>query len=96
MDSKDLIIPDRRLVILRSLYDMSGYTGNDSMLDTCLMSWGHVMTRDEIKTEIAWLHEQRLLTSETMEDNVICRLTSRGEDVATGRAIIPGVKRPRA
>lgn len=96
MDAKKFINSDRRLVILRSLYDMAGYSGNDSMLEDCLMVWGHMMSRDEIKTQIAWLAEQDLVTREEMGDNVICRLTSRGEDVATGRAIVPGVKRPRA
>nr|WP_231111647.1 hypothetical protein [Vibrio mimicus] len=43
-----------------------------------------------------WLQEQGLVSLRDVGDCQIARLTGRGEDVATGQAVVPGVKRPRA
>lgn len=96
MSFKDLLKADQRLVILRSLEEMPAYEANESILDTCLESYGHNITRDVVRTHLAWLEEQGLISIREMSECQIAKLTGRGQDVATGQAIVPGVKRPRA
>jgi hypothetical protein len=55
---------------------------------------GLTPTRDQIKTELAWLAEQQLVTSEDHAGLVVATLTERGLDVAEGRTVVPGVQRP--
>jgi Fe2+ or Zn2+ uptake regulation protein len=85
-----------RLTLLRLLAEQPGYQGNSSVLTTAAdASAGFSCTRDQVKTELAWLAEQGLITtSEAIEGLVVAKLTERGGDVATGRAIVPGVQRP--
>ena len=96
MSFKDLLTEDQRLVILRSLHEMAGYEANESIIDSCLDAYGHKISRDMVRNHLAWLEEQGLLTLRDVGGCQVARLTGRGEDVATGQAQVPGVKRPRA
>lgn len=88
---------DRRLVLLRLLAEQRGYTANSSQLHAGLQHLGVAATRDEVLTDLAWLAEQDLLrTREAVEGVVVAELTARGQDVARGHAIVPGVARPSA
>lgn len=95
MSFKDLLTGDIRLVLLRSLREMSGYSANDSMLDQCLETYGHNISRDAVRTHLRWLEEQGLLQIEQVGQTLVARLTGRGDDVATGQAVVDGVKKPR-
>lgn len=96
MDYKDYLREDRRLVILRLLSEMPAYRSNTSILFTGLDQMGHVATRDQVKSDVAWLAEQNLVKMDEVGAVIVVQLTERGEDVATGRAFVPGVKRPGA
>ncbi|ELE2164755.1 ArsR family transcriptional regulator [Vibrio fluvialis] len=96
MSFKELLTEDQRLVILRSLHEMAGYEANESIIDSCLDAYGHKISRDMVRNHLAWLEEQGLLTLRDVGGCQVARLTGRGEDVATGQAQVPGVKRPRA
>lgn len=96
MSLKELLKEDQRLVILRSLHEMDGMEANESILDSCLDAYGHRVSRDVVRTHMAWLAEQDLISIRELDDFKIATLTGRGEDVATGQAVVPGVKRPRA
>lgn len=87
---------DRRLVILRVLADMPAYRTNSFLLTTLLGKFGHEPSADQVKGDLAWLQEQQLVTVEVVESVHIATLTTRGADVAAGRAVVPGVKRPGA
>lgn len=87
---------DRRLVILRVLADMPAYRTNSYLLTTLLGKFGHEPSADQVKGDLAWLQEQQLVTVEVVESVHIATLTTRGADVAAGRAVVPGVKRPGA
>lgn len=87
---------DRRLVILRVLQESAGFTANVYMLQTMVEQLGHVASVDLVRTDLAWLQEQGLLKLDVVADVPIAHLLARGEDVALGRAVVPGVKRPRA
>ncbi|PNP31904.1 hypothetical protein AL534_014690 [Vibrio cholerae] len=95
MSFKELLTEDQRLVILRSLHEMHGYEANESIIDSCLDAYGHKISRDVVRTHLFWLQEQGLVSLRDVGDCQIARLTGR-EDVATGQAVVPGVKRPRA
>jgi len=90
----NLITEDIRLVILRSLEEISDYSLNESVLHSVLGAFGHHVSRDRVRTEMDWLAEQGLITIETISDIKIAALTSRGEDAACGRSTVSGVKRP--
>lgn len=96
MSFKELLTEDQRLVILRSLHEMAGYEANESIIDSCLDAYGHKISRDMVRNHLAWLDEQGLITLRDVGGFQVARLTGRGEDVATGQAQVPGVKRPRA
>lgn len=95
MSNKEFVLEDQRLIILKELKDQNGYETNDSILDTVLENWGHRISRDAVRTQICWLEEQNLVTTRTMGEYLIAKLTSRGFDVAKGDATVPGVKKPR-
>jgi len=96
MNFGDVLAEDRRLVILRLLDQAPGYSANDSILCSALDGFGHRCSRDQVRTDLAWLAEQQLLTVEQVGAGKVhvATLTGRGGDVANGRANVPGVKRP--
>jgi hypothetical protein len=96
MNFAEFLREDMRLVLLRILTEMPAYRGNSSVLTEVLERFGHAATRDQVKTELAWLAEQGLLTLEDAGSVRVATLTERGQDVATGRAVTPGIKRPGA
>jgi len=86
---------DRRLVIVRVLADSTSYQANEYLLESMLDSMGHSVSNDRLHSDLAWLAEQQLLTLQRLAGVTIARLSTRGFDVARGRAQVPGVKRPR-
>jgi hypothetical protein len=85
---------DRRLVLLRLLADAPGYAANESILLEAVESFGHRPSRDALRADLAWLAEQGLVTIEEVATVMIATVTRRGGDVAFGRAVVPGVRRP--
>ena len=57
---------------------------------------------DQVNGDIQWLSEQGLVAIERFDapdgggssKTIVARLTARGDDVAHGRAIVPGVEAP--
>jgi len=83
-----------RIAILRVLSGAPSCTTNSSILHSALPEVGLTPTRDQIKTELAWMAEQGLLTVGDHPGLVVATLTERGLDVAEGRTVVPGVQRP--
>ncbi|MHC8342261.1 VpaChn25_0724 family phage protein [Pseudomonas sp. RT6P73] len=92
----DFIRQDVRLVILRLLVEMTAYRANSSVLTMALDSYGHTLSRDQVKTELHWLAEQGALTVVDVGPVLVATLSERGQDIAAGRARVPGIKRPGA
>ncbi|MGF6098884.1 ArsR family transcriptional regulator [Pseudomonas sp. 18175] len=92
----DFIRQDVRLVILRLLAEMAAYRANSSVLTMALDSYGHTLSRDQVKTELHWLAEQGALSISDVGPVLVATLTERGQDIAAGRARVPGIKRPGA
>jgi hypothetical protein len=97
MTYANFVAENRRCAMLRFLADDTDYTINDSLLDSALAAIGHAVSRDLLRTEIAWLEEQGLVTVRKEMDGrvLVITLTGRGLDVAQGRTVVPGVQRPR-
>ncbi|EIJ6701603.1 ArsR family transcriptional regulator [Serratia marcescens] len=92
---REILDSDQRLVILRSLVEC-GDSANESVLQTCLQAYGHRISRDVVRTHLAWLAEQRLVSLSDVAGCYVAAITGRGDDVANGLAVVPGVKKPRA
>lgn len=95
MAMKEILTEDRRLVLLRSLLDC-GDSANESVLQTCLQAYGHKVSRDVVRTQLAWLREQGLVRLSDVVGCYVAEITGSGEDVANGLSGVPGVKKPRA
>ncbi|WP_142850951.1 ArsR family transcriptional regulator [Telmatospirillum sp. J64-1] len=91
---------DRRLCVLRLLHEDSDYSLNSSLLGKALAAYGHGISGDQLRTDLAWLAEQDLITLQDLprpggrDPLQVATLTGRGADVAEGRAKVPGVARP--
>lgn len=85
---------NRRCAFLRFLAEDADYAMNTSILQSALAEIGHGVSRDQINTDAMWLEEQGLTACENVGGIVVVNITQRGLDVAEGRAVVPGVKRP--
>lgn len=95
MSFQDTITADRRLSLLLVLDQTPGYSANAFLLrDAIGQIYGHTASLDQVRSDIAWLSEQQLVTSRLVGDVTLATLTPRGLDVAAGRAGVPGVKKP--
>lgn len=94
MSLEKLLTEDLRLVLLRGLFDVPGYSHNESILQRVAGTYAHRVSRDRIRTELSWLKEQGLITTEEVCGYLIATLTVRGADVAQGNVTVPGVQRP--
>lgn len=95
MSYSEHVAEHRRLAMLKVIAESDGYSCNEFMLGELLNDdYGHRIGTDSIRTELAWLAEQGLIKLRTTSDVQIATLTYRGSDVAIGKAVVPGVKRP--
>ena len=85
---------NRRCAFLRFLAEEPDYAMNTSLIQDALAAVGHGVSRDVVHTDAAWLAETGLVSLEDLGGIVVVTLTGRGADVALGRAVVPGVKRP--
>ena len=84
-----------RLTMLRLLAGAPGYSANDSVLTDAVNAMGLICTRDQARTHLSWLDEQRLVTLlKPTPTLTVATITERGNDVAAGRSIVAGVQRP--
>lgn len=88
------VAADRRLAILRILEGSAEYRANLYLIQRLLGEIGHAASLDTINTDLAWLAEQGLLDSRKVGGVTIATVNRRGLDVAQGKAVVPGVKRP--
>ncbi|MEC7376938.1 hypothetical protein DET61_12323 [Marinobacter nauticus] len=95
MSYQDFQTEGRRLGILRILHRRNQFTSNEySLNDELGGNYGHHVSKDVLHTDLAWLEEQGLVICQQPRAGWIATLTSRGADVAEGRARVPGVARP--
>jgi Fe2+ or Zn2+ uptake regulation protein len=90
----DFLRRHRRIAILRTLSAAPGYVANESVLDDVLTAHGVTSTRDQIRTELAWLCELGFVTLEQPGGFMVATITQSGEEIATGRRVHPDVEKP--
>lgn len=90
----ELQAESRRCAFLRFLAADADYAMNTSLLQSALESVGHGVSRDCVNADAAWLEEQGLVLREDLGGIIVVKITQRGLDVAEGRSVVPGVKRP--
>ncbi|MCG8635434.1 MAG: ArsR family transcriptional regulator [Desulfobacterales bacterium] len=95
-DRGDVVRKHLRITILRILLESPGYTANNSMITDLTQNYGQRPSRDNVRIELSWLKAQGLVNTDGESKLIIASLTERGADVARGREVIPGVKRPSA
>ncbi len=91
----DTISKHRRLTILKFLADSPEYTSNASILEHVCNDFGVASSRDQVMGELDWLQEQGFVTYEDNGSFRVATVTSRGVDIAKGKARNAGVQRPR-
>lgn len=84
----------RRLMILDLLANSPGYEAGQGIIYQALPDNGIAASIDQIAVDLAWLGEQGLVDLSEAGGFPLARITSRGLDVAAGRAVVPGVQRP--
>lgn len=95
MSYHDLVIADIRLGVLQLLQQDPGYSYNERILKNLMHQvMAHEVSSDQLRTQLTWLEEQGLVTSDQIGDMMSAKLTARGNDVASGHAHVPGVARP--
>jgi len=85
---------DLRMVILRALSEQPDYTCNESILNQIAERYGHVKSRDHMKSQLRWLEDVAAIELKDVEGFLIAILTRKGQDHVEGRAIIDDIKRP--
>ena len=109
MSYPNAIAADRRLLLLRALSQAHRYTAAARLLRSFLDSLGRPVGADLLQHDLAWLAEMGLialdqstacpepalsLSNGPAEGETIATLLPRGLDVAEGRTVVPGVRRP--
>lgn len=90
----DVLVTAARLKLLQLLAEAKGYQANNYMLKVGLQSIGINLSDDQVRTELAWLEDQRTLKLVDMGPMIVAELTERGHDVSKGLSLIRGIDRP--
>ncbi len=91
---QDLMRENLRLAMLRIAAEVPQGFVNECVLLRGVEALGHIISRDHLLTEIAWLEEQSLIETSSVQRLLLVKIKRRGADVASGRATVPGVERP--
>jgi hypothetical protein len=92
---EEAFLPHLRLTMLRVMASAPGYSANSSILHQAVCAMGLNATRDQVRGEIGWLAEMRLVkATEPSPSLMVATITERGMDVQAGAAIVAGVQRP--
>ena len=94
MKYAEAVVEDIRLLILQALAEDADYSHNELVLDGVLTKLGHGVSIDTLRTQLAWLDGQGLISVETLGETWIAKRQRSGLDVAKGRASVPGGRRP--
>lgn len=71
------------------------YTLNINLIYSLLELVGHCVSRDILKQDCYWLEKNKLvIVRDTDLEMLVITMTQTGEDIATGRQFVPGVRRP--
>jgi hypothetical protein len=88
--------PELRLQILIILFLSAGYEANQEVLIRELKKRGVILTRDQLKIELAWLDEQAdVIVDRDVGGVHVALLNGDGLEHVEGSRVVPGIRRPR-
>lgn len=91
----DQLTKEVRYLMLKLLMTQPWNSANNEVLGIALEGLGYRVGRDQVRSELQWLADQRLVSLMPLGSSVIvAELTERGHDVAKGALINPGVEAP--
>lgn len=96
MSFVETLAEHRRISILRLLVDTGG-KGNESVLTDALEALGldAGLTRAKVREDLRFLERAGAIRIEWYGDTLaVAHLLERGADIAAGRVIVDGIKRP--
>lgn len=99
MDAERFMTEGLRLTILRLVAGAAGRTANEHVLHMAAEGFGFRVSRDRVRTELAWLQDQGLLGVTELQRAgdrplMVATASARTLDVVEDRAVAPGVARP--
>jgi hypothetical protein len=86
----------RRLSVLKVLVKGGGFS-NESILKDAVeeVGLGAGLTREVMREDLKFLEERAAIKIEWVGDTLaVAHITVRGVDIATGRILVEGIKRP--
>lgn len=86
------ILPLVRRAILDLLNDVGGEQ-NDDVLSILLAGLGHPLARRDVRAQMEWLAEQKLVEGEELGPFYVSSILADGRDIAEGRLVVDGVWR---
>lgn len=95
-DYTEHLAQHRRLTILR-LLEQAGGSANESILQDALdqVGLGALLTRTVVRDLLKWLEDRSLIKQQWFDQTlVVAHITERGVNVAKGKELVEGVKRP--
>lgn len=95
MSYAQIVTEDIRRKLLEVLEQDPDFSHNEGILQHALAMVGHHISGDRLRSELAWLAEQGLVSVKNVAGVQVAKLTNRGEDVALKRTTVPGVARGR-
>lgn len=93
MSLKEIFKEDRRFHVLSFLKEDQDYSMSDMLLHKALGIVGHGVDPDLVKSDLAWLETQELVTLKKVSSLTIATLTKRGASIVNGEVTVPGVAR---
>jgi len=84
----------RALVLLRLLLRAAKYTSNELLMSDWLTAIGLACCSSQLRRQLRELEEAGLLVTREVEGTLVAELSSRGAEVAEGKAVVDGVLRP--
>ncbi|MDP1604008.1 MAG: hypothetical protein Q8M03_12170, partial [Legionella sp.] len=91
---KDIIREEARLIMLRELAAQGNYSGNESLLQTTLESYGISKARDWVREELRRLEDLGAIRITMAGSIIVATATMKGIEHVERRLVIEGVKRP--
>lgn len=94
-NQQDLMAQQRRLEILRILKQDPDYRMNDELIGKVLAMRGMRIAHSVIIADLAWLEQQRMISTQELPGCTVALLRNDGVDAADGVLHVPGIARPR-
>ncbi len=91
---RDIIREEARLIMLRELAAQGNYSGNESLLQTALESFGIAKARDWVREELRRLEDLGAIRITMAGNIIVATATMKGLEHVERRLIIEGIKRP--